>query len=132
MGAGACYWPLCSHARRFILAPCLWHASHFPSTSPCCPSGFPHRRKYRRRNPSPRHKKEITMMYKTICLGLLEQYPEIYDRLRQSRTLLPTLNRLAGELKARHQAWMQELRETRSGSDSQIASEAMELALSEL
>ncbi len=72
------------------------------------------------------------MMYKTICLGLLEQYPEIYDRLRQSRTLLPTLNRLAGELKARHQAWMQELRETRSGSDSQIASEAMELALSEL
>ena len=70
--------------------------------------------------------------YKTICLGLLEQRPEIYDQLRQSRTLLPTLNRLASELKARHHAWMQELRETRPGSDSQIASEAMELALSEL
>ena len=72
------------------------------------------------------------MMYKTICLGLLEQHPEIYDQLRQSRTLLPTLNRMASGLKARHQAWIQELQETRSGSDSQIASEAMELALSEL
>jgi hypothetical protein len=77
---------------------------------------------------------EKTMMYqyKTICLGLLEQRPEIYDQLRQSRTLLPTLNRLAGGLKARHQAWIQELQATRPCSDSQIASEAMELALSEL
>jgi len=70
--------------------------------------------------------------YKTICLGLLEQHPEMYDQLRQRRTLLPTLNRMAGELKARHHAWMQELQATRPGSDSQIASEAMELALSEL
>jgi hypothetical protein len=77
---------------------------------------------------------EKTMMYqyKTICLGLLEQRPQIYDQLRQSRTLLPTLNRLASELKARHQAWIQDLQATRPGSDSQIASEAMELALSEL
>jgi len=70
--------------------------------------------------------------YKTICLGLLEQRPEIYDQLRQNRTLLPTLNRLAGELKARHQAWIQELQATRPGSDSQIASEAMELAVQEM
>jgi hypothetical protein len=77
---------------------------------------------------------ETTMMYqyKTICLELLEQRPEIYDQLRQSRTLLPTLNRLASALKARHQAWIQELQATRPGSDSQIASEAMELALNEL
>jgi hypothetical protein len=72
------------------------------------------------------------MKYKTICLGLLEQRPEIYDQLRKRRTLLPTLNRLAGELKIRHQAWMQELQATRTGSDSQIASEAMELAVQEL
>ena len=71
-------------------------------------------------------------MYKTICLGLLERRPELYKQLGKSRTLLPTLNRMASGLKARHQAWMQELRETRPGSDSQIASEAMELALSEL
>ncbi len=72
------------------------------------------------------------MMYKTICLELLEQHPEIYDQLRQRRTLLLTLNHLASQLKARHHAWIQELRATRPGSDSQIASEAMELALSEL
>jgi hypothetical protein len=71
------------------------------------------------------------MLYKTICLGLLEQYPEIYDRLRKDRTLLPTLNRLSSGLKARHQAWKQELA-IRPGSDSQIASEAMELAVKEL
>jgi hypothetical protein len=75
---------------------------------------------------------ETTMMYKTICLSLLEQRPDIYNQLRQSRTLLPTLNRLAGELKGRHQAWMQELQETRPGSDSQIAGEAMELAVQEM
>lgn len=72
------------------------------------------------------------MNYKTICLGLLEQHPEIYDQLRQRRMLLPTLNRLASELKARHHLWMQELQATRPGSDSQIASEAIEIALKEL
>jgi len=74
----------------------------------------------------------MTYQYKTICLGLLEQRPEMYDQLRQSRTLLPTLNRLASELKGRHQVWMQELRETRPGSDSQISGEAMELAVQEM
>ena len=72
------------------------------------------------------------MNYKTICLGLLEQRPEIYDRLRQQRMLLPALNQLASELKARHHAWKQELKTTRPGSDSQIASEAMELAVQEM
>ena len=72
------------------------------------------------------------MTYKTICMELLESHPEMYERLRQRRTLLPTLNRLSSELKARHQAWMQELRATRPGSDSQIADQAMELAVKEL
>lgn len=72
------------------------------------------------------------MMYKTICLGLLEQRPELYNQLGKRRALLPTLNRLSGELKARHEAWMQELQETRPGSDSQIAGEAMEMAVKEL
>ena len=75
---------------------------------------------------------ETAMMYKTICLGLLEQRPELYDQLQNSRQLLPTLNRLASELKTLHQAWIQELRATRPGSDTQIASEAMELALRDL
>lgn len=72
------------------------------------------------------------MLYKTICLGLLEQRPELYGTLRKRRLLLPTLNWLAGELKVRHQAWKQELQATRPGSDSQIASEAMELAVKEM
>lgn len=72
------------------------------------------------------------MMYKTICMGLLEQHPKLYDQLRQNRMLLPTLNQMASGLKARHQAWKQELQATRPGSDSQIASEAMELAVKEL
>jgi hypothetical protein len=75
---------------------------------------------------------EITMMYKTICLGLLEQRPQLYEQLRKQRTLLPTLNQMAGELKASHQAWIEELQATRPGSDSQIADEAMELAVSDL
>jgi hypothetical protein len=72
------------------------------------------------------------MLYKTICLELLDQRPEIYDRLRKNRTLLATLNRLASDLKARHHAWKQEIQTTRPGSDSQIASEAMELAVKEM
>ena len=72
------------------------------------------------------------MLYKTIVLEVLQNRPELYDQLRKRRLLLPTLNRLAGELKARHQAWIQELQATMPGSDSQIASEAMEPAVKEL
>jgi hypothetical protein len=72
------------------------------------------------------------MFYKTIVLELIQQRPKLHEQLRSQRMLLTTLNRLAGELKARHQTWKQELKETRAGSDSQIASEAMELAVGEL
>ena len=72
------------------------------------------------------------MLYKTIVLELIQDRPVLYEQLRKRRILLPTVNRLAGELKARHQAWKQELQATRPGSDSQIASEAMEPAVKEL
>jgi prophage DNA circulation protein len=72
------------------------------------------------------------MLYKTIVLEVLQSCPELYDQLRKRRMLLPTLNRLARELKSHHHAWKQELQATRPGSDSQIASEAMELAIKEL
>ena len=72
------------------------------------------------------------MLYKTIVLELLQNRPEIYEQLRKKRTLLPTLKELASELKARHLAWKEELRAIRPGSDSQIASEAMELAVKEM
>jgi hypothetical protein len=72
------------------------------------------------------------MLYKTICLHLLEDRPSLYEQLRQDRKLLPTLNRLAEELKLSQQAWQKRLPQTRTGSPEQIASEAMELAVNDL
>ena len=73
------------------------------------------------------------MQYKTIILEMLEQRPRMREELRQSRKLLSTMERYATELKSSHEAWKERLREARPGSDpSQIASEAMELALKEM
>lgn len=72
-------------------------------------------------------------MYKTIILELLQQRPEMYDQLRKSRKLLLTVDRHARELKASHQACKDYLWQARPGSSpSQIASEALEMALKEL
>ena len=73
------------------------------------------------------------MHYKTIVLELLQQHREIHNQLRGKRTLLPTLERHARRLKARHEAWKDRLCKARPGSDaSQTASEALEIALKEL
>jgi hypothetical protein len=73
------------------------------------------------------------MQYMTIALNLLKQRPETHDQLCQQRKLLPTVRLLATELKDRHQAWKGQLSQARPGSDeSQIASEALEMALKEL
>ena len=73
------------------------------------------------------------MQYKTIPLRLLEDRPEIYEQLRRNRQLLPTMERLAKELKTHHEAWKDQIAQERPGSDpSQISSEAMEMAIQEL
>lgn len=73
------------------------------------------------------------MQYKTIVLHLLEQNPEIYSQLRRQRKLLPTLELYAQDLKASHEAWQAQLFQTNPQSQpTQIASEALELALQEL
>lgn len=73
------------------------------------------------------------MLYKTMVLGLLEQHPTLHDQLRQSRTLLTTVNRLAGELRTSHLAWKERLIEAQPEAySSAIHNEAMELALQEL
>jgi hypothetical protein len=73
------------------------------------------------------------MQYKTMVLELLQQHPEIHERLRKQRTLLPAMEFYAEELKTSHEAWKQSLSRERPGSDpSQIASEALEIALKEL
>ena len=73
------------------------------------------------------------MQYKTIILELLQQRPEMHDQLRKSRKLLLTVERYARELKTSHEAWKENLSQARPGSDqSQIASEALEMALKEM
>jgi hypothetical protein len=73
------------------------------------------------------------MQYKTIILELLEQRPKMHQELRQSRKLLPALELYARELKDSHEAWKERLLQAKPESDpSQIASEAMELALEDM
>jgi hypothetical protein len=73
------------------------------------------------------------MQYKTIILELLEQRPQIHQELRRSRKLLPALELYARELKDGHEAWKERLLQAKPESDpSQIASEAMELALKDM
>ncbi len=73
------------------------------------------------------------MKYKTIVLELLQERPEIHERLRRSRTLLSTLEEHARRLKTSHEAWKEQLSRSRPGSDpSQIASEALEIAVKEM
>ncbi|HEY7313556.1 MAG TPA: hypothetical protein VH643_29670 [Gemmataceae bacterium] len=73
------------------------------------------------------------MQYKTIILELLEQRPRMHNQLRKSRKLLLMVERYARELKASHQACKDYLSQAKPGSStSQIASEALEMALKEL
>jgi hypothetical protein len=73
------------------------------------------------------------MKYKTIILELLQQRPGMHEELRKERKLLTTLEYYAKELKASHEVWKETLSQQRPGSDpSQIASEALEMALKDL
>ena len=73
------------------------------------------------------------MYYKTMVLELLKQHPQIHKRLRSQRMLLPTLDRYASQLRTHHEAWMHRLSQAKPGSyQSQIASEALEMAVKEL
>jgi hypothetical protein len=73
------------------------------------------------------------MRYKSIVLQLLEQYPEFHEQLRSRHLLLPTMEQLARELKTCHEVWKNVLIQRNPDSEpSQIASEAMEIAIKEL
>ena len=73
------------------------------------------------------------MQYKTIILEMLEQRPKMHQELRQSRKLLPTLEFHASELRDSHEDWKDRILQAKPESDlSQIASEAMELALKDM
>jgi hypothetical protein len=73
------------------------------------------------------------MRYKTMVLELLQQQPRLHNQLRRQKMLLPTMEFYAHELKDLHEGWKQHLAETMPDSDeSQIAGQALELALKEL
>jgi trans-aconitate methyltransferase len=73
------------------------------------------------------------MLYKTIVLQFLQDHPQMYDRLIRQRMLLATLETCATQLKDSHETWKNLLTHQKPDSDpSQIASEALELALQEL
>ena len=73
------------------------------------------------------------MHYKTMVLELLKQHPTTRNQLRKKRLLLPALDRYARALKASHEAWKDRLLRANPDSDrSQIASEALEIALTDL
>ena len=72
------------------------------------------------------------MQYVTLTLQLIRGYPEIHNHLKRERAMLPTVDRLARELKTRHEALKTLLAQTKPGSDLQISSEALEIALREL
>jgi hypothetical protein len=76
---------------------------------------------------------ETTMKYKTIIHELLQQWPQMHDQLRRDRMLLPAIERYAQELRSNHLIWKERLLALWPGSDpSQIANEALEMALAEL
>lgn len=73
------------------------------------------------------------MHYKTITLALLEANPACSARLKAERQLLPTMERLALELKASHQSLMQQLSRSHPElSEAHRSSAALELAVEAL
>ncbi len=73
------------------------------------------------------------MIYKTIVMEILQDRPQMYERLRRQRILLPELERYSLRLKESHEAWKKQLASLKPGSaPAQIASEARELAVEDL
>jgi len=73
------------------------------------------------------------MQYKTIVLELLQQHPGIREPLQSQGKMMQALDLYSGELKTSHEAWKERLSQAKPNSDpSQIASEALEIALKQL
>jgi hypothetical protein len=74
------------------------------------------------------------MHYMTIVQELIQdQYPALHEQHRASRTLLSTVTLHAAALKRYHETRMDQIAHARPGSEeSQIASEALELAIEDL
>jgi hypothetical protein len=72
------------------------------------------------------------MVYKTMVLERLRSAPALYRQLRTTRTLMAALEQYAAELKAAHEYWKVQLRETAPSMDPiSRTNAALELALAE-
>lgn len=73
------------------------------------------------------------MQYKTIVLSLIQDHPRLEQRLRETRTYLPVMERYAADLRERHLHWQDLHRRERPQDDpAWIASAALEIAVAEL
>ena len=73
------------------------------------------------------------MQYKTIALELIRENPALYEHLRWSKRLLPSMDAYAIDLRESHEDWKNRLSQARPDSDPrQIASEALEIAIQQL
>lgn len=68
--------------------------------------------------------------YKTIALGLIHDRPELYERLRSGKMLLPAMDAYAAELRDLHRRWQEQIARSNPGrSPARTAAEALELAI---
>jgi len=72
------------------------------------------------------------MHYKTIVLELLQEHTTLHERLREKRMVLAAVETCSIHLKARHEFWMSQFRNTRTNHEpSQLSSSALEIAVQE-
>lgn len=73
------------------------------------------------------------MNYKTVTLELLQDQPQLYDRLKRDRLLLAALEACSTDLRTRHLALARQLSQSRpEASLEQTSLEAYEIAVHEL
>ena len=72
------------------------------------------------------------MQYKTIILELIQQNETLHDRLRSNRSLLATVDRLAAQLKADHETYLNQMTmQEPTASRPVVSQQAFEMAIKE-
>lgn len=73
------------------------------------------------------------MHYNTITLELIREQPELYEQLRSTKRLLPSMDAYAVDLRTSHRAMIETFtRKWPSRDRRQIEAEALEMAIEEL
>lgn len=73
------------------------------------------------------------MQYKTIILELIRQNEPLHDRLCSQRNLLATVDRLAAQLKADHETYLNQMvTQEPAASRPAVSQQAFEMAIKEV